>query len=123
MTLRQFISDHGITTYEGLKIRCTQMGVAPPAEAEFLETGVSLVSNPSEGVIVVDPLPVVSESTGAKLEGDDDPPVPDMTLLSPVKDEPVQRPKKRSKRKKKDTEGGKVKVVRDQDVLTEETKE
>lgn len=60
MSLLQFITEHAITTYDGLCSRCERMGVAPPTDDEY-RTGVPspiVVNNPQEGVVVVEP-PVI----------------------------------------------------------------
>ena len=69
-TLKEFLIETGIVTYETLVLRCASMGVVPPDESQFNEaTGKSsdaefLASSPTEGVVVLDPPPVVEESTG-----------------------------------------------------------
>lgn len=69
-TLKDFLLETGIVTYETLVQRCASMGVAPPEESAFNEaTGKQfdnefLASSPMEGVVVLEPPPVVEESTG-----------------------------------------------------------
>lgn len=59
-TLKQFLNEMGIVTYELLKSRCQTMGIQPPDEQDFNNTlGNPLVpetSSPTEGVIVLAPL-------------------------------------------------------------------
>ena len=56
MTLKQWIVENGITTFEGLKIRCESIGVDHPLEHEFSSArGNIMVSSPPEGVVVLDP--------------------------------------------------------------------
>jgi hypothetical protein len=55
MTLKQFMSEFGITTYEGLVARCTRMGVWAPSLNDFKKEALpDYVNNPQEGVVVVD---------------------------------------------------------------------
>jgi hypothetical protein len=67
-TLHQFISDFGISTYEGLKARCERIGVISPTIEQFEEVMPKLVNSPTEGVVVLDPPPVVHEHTGKIIE-------------------------------------------------------
>lgn len=54
MTLKQLLDEHGITTYQGLVIRCASMGVAPPEERDFTSlVPVPRASNPQEGIVVL----------------------------------------------------------------------
>ena len=57
-TLKQFIDEFGITTYTELCNRCNRMGIVGPAEEEFKKLNLPRVSDPSEGVVVVDIVPV-----------------------------------------------------------------
>jgi hypothetical protein len=54
LTLRQFLNEFGITTYESLVLRCERMGVGAPDEKEFIALNLVAVSNPSEGVVVIE---------------------------------------------------------------------
>lgn len=72
MTLPQFMSEFGITTFDGLKNRCDRMGVDSPTHVEFdsliKPTIEKIVNNPQEGVIVLEPPTlIVSEATGKKI--------------------------------------------------------
>ena len=64
-TLKQFLKDRGITTYEGLDGTCKRLGVLTPPKGSFIECVEKYVSNPSAGVIVVPPPVVIEESTGS----------------------------------------------------------
>jgi hypothetical protein len=64
MTLKQFIDEFGITTYDGLINRCVRMGVAAPDEADFKPLVSVIVNNPVEGIVVIEPIPVIAERTG-----------------------------------------------------------
>ena len=59
-TLRSFLDETGIVTYELLKIRCESMGVVPPPESDFNEakgnSTIYSVSSPTEGIVVLDAL-------------------------------------------------------------------
>lgn len=68
MSLKQFLQEQGITTYESLVERCRRLGVASPTESEYALTDPAIVTNPGEGVIVIDPIPITLEKTGKKLE-------------------------------------------------------
>lgn len=71
-TLKKFISDRGISTYQSLSEICGRLGVKVPS-VEAFETAVpSYVSNPAEGVVVVPPLDVVMESSGERQDLHDD---------------------------------------------------
>ncbi len=75
MTLARFMSEFGITTKEGLKSKCLRLGVTPPNEADMSASGLFLepgkaVSSPQEGVVVLDPPPIVNESTGKRIVED-----------------------------------------------------
>lgn len=53
MTLKSFMDEFGITTYEALAIRCKRLGVQTPDESAFTELNMPLVSSPTEGVVVL----------------------------------------------------------------------
>jgi hypothetical protein len=76
MTLMQFLSEFGITTYEGLAIRCDRMGVTPPSQQDFnaVIPPEVYVNSPTEGVVVLEALPVIAESTGEVLPDEETPP-------------------------------------------------
>jgi len=58
MSLKTLCTEFGITTYEGLVIRCNRMGVAEVPEEEFnAAVGTLRVTSPTEGVVVLEPLP------------------------------------------------------------------
>lgn len=72
-SLKRFLEETGIVTYELLRTRCDSMGVIPPEEQEFLDTtgtyaeGTATVSSPAEGVIVLNPPKVINELTGLQI--------------------------------------------------------
>lgn len=69
--LKQFLNDRGITTYEGLDATCKRLGVLTPTQASFVECVGKYVSNPTAGVVIINPSPVIDEMTGDP-ELDDD---------------------------------------------------
>jgi len=70
ISLQQFINEFGITTYEGLHLRCERMGVVTPTRQEFEEIAPPIVNSPSEGVLVLDAPPVVKETSGKQINPD-----------------------------------------------------
>lgn len=67
-SLSQFMNDFGISTYEGLKARCERLGVVVPSLEQFEEVMPKHVNSPTEGVVVLEPPPVVHEHTGMIIE-------------------------------------------------------
>jgi len=65
--LEDFITESGITTYESLKERCSRMGVLPPAKEEWSAIRTDFVTSPTEGIIVLDPMPIIKESSGEEI--------------------------------------------------------
>lgn len=102
MTLRQLLDEFGITTYNGLCIRCERMGCAAPPEEDFkaaYPTGP--VNSPQEGVVVLEPPPVVDDITGRQIDPEA-PAVPEVRVITEpagqllpndvVNGEPVEEP-------------------------------
>lgn len=59
-TLKRYLEENGIVTYELLTSRCDSMGTLAPSEDEFKAAqGASKyeVSSPTEGIVVIQPLP------------------------------------------------------------------
>jgi hypothetical protein len=67
-TLKKFLGERGITNYRMLEDTCSRLGVVTPSTEAFSACVPTYVTDPTAGVIVVDPLPVVSESTGEREE-------------------------------------------------------
>ena len=68
ITLKKFISDFGINSYESLKLRCERMGVVPPVESKFNEIkGGEFVNSPTDGILVLEAPKVINEKTGEEL--------------------------------------------------------
>jgi hypothetical protein len=72
MTLKQFLDEFGISTYETLSIRCARMGITPPLLAEFNDVVPpnARVNSPQEGVVVLEAPPVVDEISGRQIDPD-----------------------------------------------------
>lgn len=123
MTLKQMLDEFGITTYEGLAIRCTRMGVLPPTEAEFKAVGPKVrVNSPTEGIVVVEPPHVVDDITGRRIEPSA-PTLPEVkviteplnqlltsvdvfdTMDAEPSEEPTEPSQKKPRRKKEATQG------------------
>lgn len=110
MTLKQMLTEHGITTYETLVIRCGRMGVTPPTEQEFHDVVPKPVNSPAEGVVVLEPPPVVEEQTGREIDPEAPVEEPGIIVLTdtpyvpPVKNALVEldRPQKKPRKKKDD---------------------
>lgn len=93
-TLKTFLSEFGITTYEGLLERCARMGVGSPTRDEFMATETPVVSSPSEGVIVLEPPRTLQELEGLSLAEDETPQsIPG--LLSDTLEAPTKRQRKK----------------------------
>ena len=76
MTLKHFLHEFGITTYEGMLTRCQRMGVLPAEESEFkacFKPGLPEVNNPLEGVVVLEPLSEVTEQQSVQEDSDEKP--------------------------------------------------
>ena len=73
-SLAQFINDFGISTYEGLKARCERIGVISPTLEQFEQVVPQHVNSPTEGVVVLEPPPIVHEHTGKIIEDEVNPP-------------------------------------------------
>lgn len=56
MSLKQFILEQGITTYELLTNRCHTLGVLEPNKHEFDKIQPKVVTNQNEGIVVIEPL-------------------------------------------------------------------
>jgi hypothetical protein len=72
-TLSALIKEIGLTTYQGLEIWCGRMGISAPTLEEFhvaVPATVPRVSSPQEGVIVLEPPPVIDEHTGRQIDPD-----------------------------------------------------
>lgn len=113
MTLQQMLSEHGITTYETLTIRCDRMGVVPPTEQEFRAVVKVPVNNPQQGVVVLEPPPVVDDLTGREIDPEAPVDLPGVTVLTDKPFKPFQlparnalvtldRPQKKPRKKKED---------------------
>jgi len=115
MALRQFLDEFGLTTYEGLVIRCDRMGVQPPNETDFKAARPSdPVNNPTEGVVVLEPPPVIDDISGRKIDPDA-PVTPEVRVITEAQateddamgesptGEPTETSQKKSRKKKETT--------------------
>lgn len=72
-TLASLINEIGLTTYAGLEIWCKRMGVEPPTLQEFhavIPEDIPRVSSPQEGVVILEPPPVIDEQSGHQIDPD-----------------------------------------------------
>lgn len=91
MTLNSFIEESGVQTYEALALKCERLGCVPPLREEWQALRPAIVSSPSDGVIVMDPVPALVEEEE----------VPETDLTEKAGDEPeAERPKPRRRRGK-----------------------
>jgi hypothetical protein len=109
-TLKQMLLDRGITAYGTLVIWCDRIGVLPPTEEEFHEVVPVPVNSAQEGVVVLEPPPVVEEQTGRQIDPEAPVDLPGVLVLTdhpflppeePVEDRPdgTVRPSKKLSRK------------------------
>ena len=124
MTLRALLDEFGITTYGGLLVRCERMGCAPPTEAEFkVAYPDKPVNSPQEGVVVLEPPPVIDDISGRKIDPEA-PVAPEVKVItdkplgqlltrdelvdetdSAPSGEPTEPPQKKPRKKKEATQG------------------
>ena len=69
--LKNFLRERGISTYRDLVATCARMGVSAPSLDFFNQEFPERVSVPEEGIVVVAPLDVIHESTGAREDMED----------------------------------------------------
>lgn len=99
-TLLQFIKDSGIQAYGALVERCSAMGVQPPSEEEYTSVvPVATATSQQDGIIVVDPLPVIDEMTGRVIDIDAPAVLPGVSILTDAQDHMSGSQKKRRKSK------------------------
>lgn len=55
MSLKQFILEQGISTYDLLKERCKHLGIIEPSKEEYLKVIPEQITDQSEGIIVLNP--------------------------------------------------------------------
>jgi hypothetical protein len=68
MTLEQFVQESGIQAFNALVNRCEAIGVQPPTIEEYQRIIPTVVSCQQDGVVVIEPLPIISESTGLEID-------------------------------------------------------
>lgn len=75
LDLKKYVEELGIVTYESLVSRCDRMGLAAPTREEFNKLGVQVASSPSEGIVILEPPPIIIEQTGKHQEEPEPPPL------------------------------------------------
>lgn len=83
-TLRQYIFEFGVTTYETLCEKCERIGVLPPTKEEFFEASPPVVNSPAEGVVVLEAPPVIKELSGKPIDPETNVELPLPSLISVV---------------------------------------
>jgi hypothetical protein len=112
-TLKQMVLDRGITAYASLVHWCERIGVVPPTEDEFKAVFPEPVNSPQEGVVVLQPPPVIEEQTGRQIDPEAPIELPGVQVLTDHPFEPPEspfqppttdsvRPPKKLKKKDKD---------------------
>lgn len=101
MSLKTFMDEFGVTTYEALTFRCKRLGVQEPEESEFNALNMPLVSDPSEGVIVLSAPLEASEPHRSRNELVHVP-TPEVLELPEQEPVPLEGTQKKSKKKKED---------------------
>jgi len=75
-TLEKFLKETGIVTYDLLVKRCDSIGVVPPSEDHFLRVKGNPIthefSSPTEGIVVINPLPESSVESDVVDSGRED---------------------------------------------------
>lgn len=97
--LKTLVTDLGVATYAGLTNWCDRMGIVPPDKWEFDALIPPLkVNSPQEGVVVLEPPPVVDEQSGLPI--DPEAPVePGVEVVTGPSDQPQKK-----RRVKKDSQ-------------------
>jgi hypothetical protein len=107
-TLKQMLLDRGISTHQALVTWCDRIGVVPPTEEEFKAAWPTPVNSPQEGVVVLEPPPVIDEHTGHQIDPDAPVEQPGVLVLTdhpflspePEQEDTVRPSKKLQKRDK-----------------------
>lgn len=69
-TLARYVRESGVQTYSALVTQCERLGVLPPSVKEFEDAFPQAVTCPTDGVVVVEPMPVVDDLTGNLIDPD-----------------------------------------------------
>lgn len=97
-TLKSFVDESGQQSYEGLVVLCNKLGMSPPDEETYTkEVNPPLVTSQQDGVVVLDPPPMVDEISGRKIDPDAPVSIPEIKVVI----ESPQLPKKIRRNKKK----------------------
>lgn len=71
-TLKIFLKEMGIVTFESLKIRCNNMGVLPPSQEEYDNAMgnpiIPEISSPTEGIVVLSSPSLQEDAFESKVE-------------------------------------------------------
>ena len=97
--LEALMGQLGLTTYVGLQIWCDRMGIVPPTREGFAAKYADRhppVNSPQEGVVVLEPPPVISESTGSPVEVADPVSLPGLPAPETPSEPPMRRPRRTS---------------------------
>lgn len=102
-TLKALVSELGVSTYAGLTNWCARMGIAPPPQEEFdVLFPPRTVNSPQEGVVVLEPPPVLDELSGRPI--DPEAPVePGVTVVTETLEQPQK--KRRARKESQPDEG------------------
>lgn len=93
MTLQQFLNESGIVAYGALLERCNALGVRAPSESDFDAVVTVRVTSQQDGVIVLDPPPLLDEPPAADFD----------EIPYPFPEEAVvEQPKQKKKKKTQD---------------------
>ena len=67
-TLKEFLKNSGIASYQTLLSKCEKMGVESPSEVDFNLALGNVVSSPQEGLLVLDSPSLVKDSSGDQIQ-------------------------------------------------------
>ena len=108
-TLKQMITDRGLTTYAALAHWCARIGVLPPTEKEFNDVMPPPVTSIQEGIVVLEAPAFTEEQTGRDIDPEAPIDEPGLVVLTDHPYEPPKpptedmvRPSKKLRREKKD---------------------
>lgn len=120
ISLETFVHDLGVQSYEGLVLWCNDFGVQPPSEDAYNEIRPEVRTSQQDGVVVLDPPPVIDEQSGREIDPDAPVTVPEVKVVTKPEDndvvmsndnkddndsgsEPTNQPRKRRNKKKVNT--------------------
>ena len=105
-TLKVFLKENGIITYDRLLTRCELIGVVPPNEKDFLNArGVTSqlheVSSPTDGIVVLEPAQEIQEENTDNNPNENTPELNEEVMATEVAEQETQDFPALKKRKKK----------------------